>query len=103
VVEYRKIKTQKTYIFVNLKLKGFFKMDTLKKFFPNAFKATELKAFIIALVIYALIDIICGFVIGILAKIPLVGILFSILGAVVGLYALIGIVLSILVFVKVIK
>lgn len=103
LVEYRKIKTQKIYIFVNLKLKGFFKMDTLKKFFPNAFKATELKAFIIALVIYALIDIICGFVIGILAKIPLVGILFSILGAVVGLYALIGIVLSILVFVKVIK
>ena len=78
-------------------------MDTLKKFFPHAFKATELKDFIIALIIYVLIDIVCGFVIGLLAKIPLIGILFSILGAVVGLYALIGVVLSLLVFVKVIK
>lgn len=78
-------------------------MDTLKKFFPTAFKSTENQPFIIALVIYILIDIVCGLVIGLLAKIPVVGILFSIVGAVVGLYALIGIVLSILVFVKVIK
>lgn len=78
-------------------------MDTLKKFFPHAFKATEVKAFIISLVIYALIDIICGVVIGLLAAIPLVGILFSLLGSVIGLYAFVGIVLSILVFVKVVK
>ena len=77
-------------------------MELLKKFFPNAFKATELKAFIIALVVYVLIDIVCGVVIGFLAKIPLVGIIFSLVGAVVGLYALVGIILSILVFVKVI-
>lgn len=78
-------------------------MDALKKFFPHAFKATELKAFIIALVIYVLIDIVCGAVIGLLAKIPLIGIIFSLLGSLIGLYALVGIVLSILVFVKVIK
>lgn len=78
-------------------------MDTLKKFFPHAFGATELKQFIIALIVYVLIDIVCGFVIGLLAKIPLVGIIFSLLGSVVGLYALVGIILSILVFVKVIK
>jgi hypothetical protein len=78
-------------------------MDILKKFFPNAFKATELNPFIIALVIYVLIDIVCGVVIGILATIPLIGIIFSLIGSIVGLYALIGIVLSILVFVKVIK
>lgn len=78
-------------------------MDSIKKFFPIAFKATELKPFIISLVVFCLIDLICGFVIGLLAKIPLIGILFSILGAVIGLYALIGIVLSILVFVKVVK
>lgn len=78
-------------------------MDALKKFFPHAFKATETEPFIISLVIYVLIDIICGLVIGFLAKIPLLGILFSIIGYVVGLYALIGIILSVLVFVKVIK
>ncbi len=78
-------------------------MDILKKYFPYAFKATELRAFVIALIVYVLIDVVCGFVIGLLANIPLIGIIFSILGAVVGLYALIGIVLSVLAFVKVIK
>lgn len=78
-------------------------MDILKKFFPNAFKATETTPFIVALIIYVLIDVVCGAVIGFLATIPLIGIIFSLVGAVVGLYALIGIILSILVFVKVIK
>lgn len=78
-------------------------MDILKKFFPVAFKATEVKAFIISLIIYVLIDIVCGFVIGLLAKIPVLGIIFSLLGSLVGLYALVGVVLSILVFVKVVK
>lgn len=78
-------------------------MDMLKKFFPHAFKATEVKAFIISLVIYCLIDIVCGFVIGLLAKIPVLGIIFSLIGSLVGLYALVGVVLSILVFVKVLK
>ena len=78
-------------------------MDILKKFFPHAFKATELKAFIISLVIYVLIDVVCGFVIGLLAKIPVLGIIFGLLGSLVGLYALVGVVLSILVFVKVLK
>lgn len=78
-------------------------MDSLKKFFPFAFKATELTPFIVSLLIYIILGAICGFVIGILSKIPLIGILFSILGTVIGLYTLIGIILTILVFVKVIK
>ena len=78
-------------------------MDTLKKLFPNAFKATEVNNFIVALIIYAVIDIVCGAIIGLLAKLPIIGILFSLLGSVIGLYATGGIVLSILVFVKVIK
>ena len=78
-------------------------MDTLKKFFPNAFKAIELKDFIIALLVYVVIDIVCGFVIGLLAGIPIIGVIFSLIGSLVGLYAFVGIVLSILVFVKVLK
>lgn len=78
-------------------------MDTLKKIYPHAFKAKELTPFIIALLVYAVIDVVCGFVIGLLAKIPLIGILFSLVGTVVGLYAFVGIVLAILVFVKVVK
>lgn len=78
-------------------------MDQIKKFFPQAFKATDVAPLIVALVIYVLIDIVCGFVIGLLAKLPIIGFLFGLLGSLVGLYALVGIVLSILVFVKVIK
>ena len=78
-------------------------MDMLKKFFPFSFKVEEVKSFIISLVVYVLIDVVCGLVIGLLAKIPLIGIIFSLVGTIIGLYALVGIVLSILVFVKVIK
>ena len=78
-------------------------MDFLKKFWPNAFKANELAAFIIALIIYIVIDVVCGFVIGLLAQLPIIGFIFSLLGSLVGLYAFIGIILSILVFAKVLK
>lgn len=78
-------------------------MDTLKKLFPFSFKASEVKELIIAIVVYAVIDILCGLVIGLLSKIPLIGILFSLVGSVIGLYALVGIILAILYFAKVIK
>jgi len=78
-------------------------MDTVKKIFPLSFFVTDLKTFIISLVIYILAEAVCGCVIGFLAAIPILGIIFSILGSIVGLYALAGIVLSILVFLKVIQ
>lgn len=78
-------------------------MDILKKVFPLSFKVEDLKAFVIALVVYVLVDIICGVVIGLLVKIPVIGVIFSILGSVIGLYALVGIVLAILAYLKVIK
>ena len=78
-------------------------MDTLKKIFPHAFKAKELTPFIMALLVYIVIDVVCGIVIGLLAKIPLIGILFGLVCSVVGLYALVGVILSILVFMKVVK
>lgn len=55
------------------------------------------------MIVYVLVDVVCGAVIGLLVNIPQIGIIFSILGAVIGLYALVGIVLAILVFLKVVK
>lgn len=78
-------------------------MDQIKRFFPFSFKATDLKSFLIALAVYIVLDIVCGVVIGILAALPIIGILFSLLGSIIGLYGLVGIVLAILVFVKVIQ
>lgn len=78
-------------------------METLKKFFPHAFKATELGAFIVTLIIYILIEVVCGFVIELLTKLPIIGVIFGLLGSLLGLYVFVGIVLAILVFVKVLK
>jgi len=78
-------------------------MDMLKTFFPFAFKSTDNNSLVVSLIIHVIIGVVCGAIIGLLAKIPVIGILFTIIGAVVGLYALIGIVLSILVFAKVIE
>lgn len=78
-------------------------MDILKKLFPLSFISKDLKPFIISLVIYVVAEAVCGCVIGFLASIPILGIIFSILGSLLGLYALGGIVLSILVFLKIVQ
>ena len=78
-------------------------MEMLKKFFPLAFKAKDGMKLAVSVIIYILIDFVCGLVIGLLAKLPLIGVLFGLVGSVIGLYALIGIILSILVFLKVVK
>jgi len=78
-------------------------MDLLKKVFPFSFKAKDLGKFIVSLLIYIVIGVVGGLVIGLLAKIPVIGLLAGILGALLDLYGLIGIVLAILVFVKVVK
>ena len=75
----------------------------LQKFFPNAYKATDLTSFIVALVIYAVIGIVGGFIIGLLAVIPIIGLLAGVAGALLELYTVVGVVLSILVFLKVLK
>lgn len=78
-------------------------MDFLKKYFPRAFKANDVSDLVVALIIYLAIGIIGGAIIGVLCKIAIIGTIFTIVGAIIDLYALIGIVLSILVFLDVIK
>lgn len=78
-------------------------MDMLKKYFSHAFKANDVKSFIIALIIYAVIAFVGGLILGLLAAIPILGIIFSIIGWLLEIYITVGVILSILVFVKVIK
>ena len=87
-------------------------MDTLKKFFPLSWKYTkDVSSFIIGLIIYVVASIIVGAVIGLatllVAWIPVVGAiiawLLGIVSSLVGVYLLVGIVILILVFTKVIK
>ena len=80
-------------------------MEFLKNLWPIPFKIKKgnLGSFIWKLIVFIVVTAIVGTLIGLLAGIPIVGIIFSILGSLVGVYNLIGIVLCVLVFIGVIS
>ena len=79
-------------------------MALLQKLFPLSFKYSDsVASLVIGILIYLVGDIIAGVVIGLLSAIPLIGIVFSLVGSLVGLYCLAGIVIQVLVFTKVLK
>lgn len=78
-------------------------LDAIKKYFPQAFAAVDVKALIISLVIYAVIACVAGLVLGILSIIPILGFIFRVISWLIELYCVAGIILAILVFIKVIQ
>ncbi len=81
-------------------------MAALKKFFPLSytFGQADLKSLIIGIVIYVLAGMILGALVGITAIIPVVGvILISILCPLIGLYCLAGIIIELLLYFGVLK
>lgn len=79
-------------------------MEQLKKYFPKSFGLEDVKALVIAILIYVVIDLLCGAVCWILGLIPLLGgIAAWLLGTLVGIYTTLGIVLAVVSFLKVIK
>ena len=78
-------------------------MDFIKKLFPQTRQANDLKGLLIAILIYAIVNLVGGFVLGLLDGIPLVGFVFGLVGWVLGIYCAVGIIVSILVFFKIVK
>jgi len=79
-------------------------MDSLKKFFPFAFKEKkDVVALVINVIIQLVINAVLGVVITLLAGIPVLGAIIGAVGGLVGLYFFISIVLSFLDYFKVIK
>jgi len=77
--------------------KEVYKMATLKKIFPLAFKAKkDIGALIVNILIHVIADVVAGLIIGLL---PILGIL----GGVIGLYFTVSVILSILDYLKIIK
>ena len=72
----------------------------LKKFWPTPFKVKEkdVNSFVVQLIIFVIVCAVAGAIIGLLAKIPLIGLIFGIIGGLVELYGTIGVVLCILKF-----
>lgn len=79
-------------------------MDMLKKFFPYSFKPKDsVAALVVNIIVYIVAAAIAGILIGVLVLVPIIGIIIGLLGGLVDLYALIGIVLSVLDYMKVLK
>jgi len=78
-------------------------MDTLKKFFPYSFGAADVTALVIKIIVYVVVAAVVSIVIKLLAWIPVLGWIIGILGGLVDLYILIGIVLVVLDYLKVLK
>ena len=79
-------------------------MDFLKTLWPTPFKIKkgDLASFLIQLIIFLVMTAVAGVVIGFLSSIAVIGVIFSILGSLMGVYSLVGVVLCILVFVGVV-
>ena len=75
-------------------------MDFLKKLWPTPFKIKkgDVVSFLIQLIIFVVVCAVVGWLIGVLAKIALIGVIFSIIGGAMELYGLIGIILCVLKF-----
>ena len=86
-------------------MKGDFTMDMLKKLWPTPFKIERknLSSFLIQLIIFIVVCAVVGVLIGVLSAIPIIGIIFWIVGSLLEIYSLVGIVLCVLVFLDVVK
>lgn len=73
-------------------------MQFLKTFFPFSFRPVDVRAFIITLIIYAVIGTVAGAIIGIFSHLWLIGWVFRIICSLIDLYVLVGVVLTILSF-----
>lgn len=80
-------------------------MDMLKKLWPTPFKIERknLSSFLIQLIIFIVVCAVVGVLIGVLSAIPIIGIIFWIVGSLLEIYSIVGIVLCVLVFLDVIK
>lgn len=78
-------------------------MDMLKKYFPFSFKAKDVKDLVINIVIYLVVSIVGGWVLGLIGAIPVIGLIADLVGALLGLYCLVGIVLALLDYFKLLK
>ena len=79
-------------------------MDFLRKLWPTPFSIQKgnVGSFVVQLIIFVIICAVIGWLFGVLGGIPVLGLIFKILGSLIELYSTIGIVLCILKFVGVV-
>lgn len=80
-------------------------MNLIKQLWPTPFKIKEknLGSLIIQLIIFLIVCAVVGWLMAILAGIPIIGIVFGIIGSLMELYSTVGIVLCVLKFLGLVK
>lgn len=78
-------------------------MEMIKKLFPQAMQAKDIKGLLIAILIYVVVNFVGGFILGLLDNIPLVGFVFGVIGWLLTIYCAVGVVVAILVFFNIVK
>lgn len=80
-------------------------MDFLKKLWPTPFKIEKgnVVSFVVQLLVFLILTALFGWLIGLLGALPIVGIVFRIVGSLMGIYTLIGAVLCLLKFLDLVK
>ena len=75
-------------------------MDFVKKLWPTPFKIKKgnLASFLIQLIIFLVVVAVVGWLISLLSALPIIGIIFSLVGSLIGIYNIVGIVLCVLRF-----
>ena len=79
-------------------------MDMLKKIFPLSFQPKpDVASLVINILLQLVVSAVAGWVIKIVVGIPLIGIVFGLVGSLVGLYFTAGIIISLLDYFKILK
>ncbi len=80
-------------------------MDFMKKLWPTPFKIQKgnVVSFVVQLLVFLILTALFGWLIGLLSALPIVGIVFGIVGSLMGIYTLIGAVLCLLKFLDLVK
>ena len=75
-------------------------MDLLRKIWPTPFKIEKgnIASFLIQLIIFLVIVAVVGWLIALLSALPIIGIIFGLVGSLIGVYNIVGIVLCVLKF-----
>ncbi len=73
-------------------------ISKIKKYFPFTPAKKDVKSLVVAVAIYLVAGIVAGTVIGIFAPVFILGVLFGIVGALVDIYCIVGITITVLDF-----
>lgn len=74
----------------------------MREFFPLSAAAVTLKSFIFTVIVYIAASALSGFLLGLLTFLPLIGSAISFVSQLIDLYCLAGIVVSVMIFFKVV-